>query len=176
MLRRNDDRAAGPTYRISTGVETGMNLGVIGNILRAEPERVALAIGLLLQQAEDLAGGAGAHRAAQQDRRASAHVIFFRMVFSDCFGKAPGFVRGLSTWPTETPKRRSDASFSRPSSKRASASALRQGSCSSETPRPEMVAAGVAVLWASGAVEAELRLHELLVSEIYRAMRLASGH
>lgn len=41
-------------------------------------------------------------------------------------------------------------------------------------PSPEMVAAGVEVLWASGAVEGQLDSDELLVADIYLAMaRLA---
>lgn len=35
---------------------------------------------------------------------------------------------------------------------------------------PEMVEAGISVLWASGAVEGELGSDKLLVAEIYRAM------
>ena len=39
----------------------------------------------------------------------------------------------------------------------------------------QMVAAGVAVLWASGAVEGSLGSDELLVAEIFEAMSLASS-
>jgi len=38
-------------------------------------------------------------------------------------------------------------------------------------PSPEMVAAGVAVLWQSGVVEGQLDSDEDLVLEIYQAMR-----
>ena len=44
-----------------------------------------------------------------------------------------------------------------------------------EEPTAEMVAAGVAVLWESGAIEAQLDSDELLVSEIFQAMWMASS-
>lgn len=44
----------------------------------------------------------------------------------------------------------------------------------SSEPTPEMIEAGVAVLWASGAVEGQLHSDELLVAEIFQAMLSAS--
>ncbi len=42
-------------------------------------------------------------------------------------------------------------------------------------PTAEMVAAGVAVLWASGAIEGRLGSDRILVSEIFQAMDQARG-
>jgi hypothetical protein len=66
------------------------------------------------------------------------------------------------------------ASSSLPRSKRVAGVASRMVSVPFE-PYAEMVAAGVEVLWTSGAVEGQLGSDELLVADIFQAMVKAAS-
>lgn len=57
--------------------------------------------------------------------------------------------------------------------KPASSAGRKKAACC-DVPTEAMVSAGVAVLLASGAVEAQLSSDKLLVAEIYQAMRAAA--
>ena len=63
---------------------------------------------------------------------------------------------------------------SRPRSRPAAGAALPTAFDPSAEPTDAMVAAGVEVLWQSGAVEGQLSSDELLVAEIFQAMARAA--
>ena len=95
--------------------------------------------------------------------------------FPICFSRKPGIITLTKQGQDVDGVGQADASTQKGASSRGRGRALgavEPKACGLDgDPSPEMVAAGVAVLWQSGAVEGQLDSDELLVSEIFQAMQ-----